>query len=602
MLNRFVKKSVASKLFLMNLLILICIIVSQLVFQVIYFEEYYLNQKKNKLEKSLEEFKYFLSYEYSKDKIMDFIQDIKKKENVALSFKNLDFSGRIGLEAYMGNRHILINDDNSNRSYKIILGEQFPKVDIKKGDVIQAIGSVDEYGYLFPQRIFINGTELQSYYNITPSDLLQSESSAMVSPALVIPSGENIYIGGKAEWLVQEDNTYTLLANSDLYLSIEDKRNITLNNKYIVKSSNINSIDEVLVYSERFGEGYIIAITPLSEVNDVIGTMNSYYFIVFIVAFFIVIIISLVYSRYMTKPLVEMSNIAKKISECDFQYKYYVKSEDEIGVLGNSLNLISNNLEKSLSELQETNEKLKKEMNIKNIQEEKRKELIANISHELKTPITIIQGSINGVKSGVYTEDMYEDILEETNKMNELVKEMLEISKLESLTFALKKEAFDLTSVFLKEKDKLKSIIKEKNLNIVFNDYDEAIAFGDEKRINQVVTNLLTNAIKYTPDCEKIDVTIKLNQDEDRYVFTIENFGITLTEEEIEKIWDPFYRKEKSRNKKFGGTGLGLSIVKRILEIHNSEFGVESTSNSVRFYFTIQKCMVYYSNALDFYI
>ncbi len=112
----------------------------------------------------------------------------------------------------------------------------------------------------------------------------------------------------------------------------------------------------------------------------------------------------------------------------------------------------------------------------------------------------------------------------------------------------------------------------------------------------------LTNAIKYTPDCEKIDVTIKLNQDEDRYVFTIENFGITLTEEEIEKIWDPFYRKEKSRNKKFGGTGLGLSIVKRILEIHNSEFGVESTSNSVRFYFTIQKCMVYYSNALDFYI
>ena len=119
------------------------------------------------------------------------------------------------------------------------------------------------------------------------------------------------------------------------------------------------------------------------------------------------------------------------------------------------------------------------------------------------------------------------------------------------------------------------------------------IVFGDEKRINQVVTNLLTNAIKYTPDGEKIDINIELNQDEDRYVFSIENFGISLTTEEIEKIWDPFYRKEKSRNKKFGGTGLGLSIVKRILEIHNSKFGVESTSNSVRFYFTIQKCMAY---------
>lgn len=593
MLNRFIKKSVASKLFLMNLLILICIIVSQLVFQVLYFEEYYINQKKNKLEKNLEEFKYFLEDEYSKEKVMDFIQDIKKKENVALSFRNSDFSGGIGLEAYMGSRHIVMNDSRANISYKIILGEQFPKVDIKKGDIVQAFGSVDQYGYLFPQRIFINGVELQSYYNIIPSEIWQSESSAITSPALVIPSGENIYVEGKADSIVQEDNTYTLLGNSDLYLSTQDKGNIVLNDKYVAKTGNINSVDEILVSSERFGSGYIIAITPLSEVNDVIGTMNSYYLIVFIVAFLLVIVISLIYSKFMTKPLAEMSNVAKKISECDFQYKYNVKSEDEIGVLGNSLNLISNNLEKSLSELQETNEKLKKEMNIKKVQEEKRKELIANISHELKTPITIIQGSINGVKSGMYTEDMYEDILEETNKMNELVKEMLEISKLESPTFVLNKEAFDLGSIFLKEKDKLKSIIQEKSLNICFNDFDEAIAFGDEKRINQVVTNLLTNSIKYTPDGEKIDVSIKLNQDEDKYVFSIENFGISLTTEEIKKIWDPFYRKEKSRNKKFGGTGLGLSIVKRILEIHNSKFGVESTSNSVRFYFTIQKCMAY---------
>lgn len=592
MLNKFIKKSVASKLFLMNLLILICIIVSQLVFQVVYFEEYYLDKKKSNLENTLEDFKYFLGNEYSKEKIMDFIQDIKKKDNVTLAFRNSELNGGISIEAYMGNRHIVVKDINTNKSYKVVLGEQYPKVDIKKGDIVQVYGGTDEYGYLFPQRIFINGIELQSYYNIIPSELWNSQAN-IVSPAITVPAGEHVYVEGQVDNVVKEDNTYLALSNFDLYLSIQEKTNIVLNNKYVAKTSSINSVDEILVSSERFGDGYIIAITPLSEVNDVLGTMNSYYLIVFMVAFLLVIVISLIYSKFITRPLVEMSNVAKKISECDFQYKYDVKSEDEIGVLGNSLNLISDNLEKSLSELQEANKKLKEEMSIKKIQEDKRKELIANISHELKTPITIIQGSINGVKSGMYTEDMYEDILEETNKMNELVKEMLEISKLESPTFVLKKEAFDLTSVFLKEKDKLKSIIKEKNLNIVFNDYDESIAFGDEKRVNQVVTNLLTNAIKYTPDGEKIDVTIELNQDEDRYVFTIENFGITLTKEEIEKIWDPFYRKEKSRNKKFGGTGLGLSIVKRILEIHNSEFGVESTSNSIRFYFTIQKCMAY---------
>ena len=348
-----------------------------------------------------------------------------------------------------------------------------------------------------------------------------------------------------------------------------------------------------MISTERFSNGYLIAITPLSEVNDVIGTMNSYYFIVFAVAFLLVIVISLIYSKFMTRPLVEMSNVAKRISQCDFNDKYNVKSEDEIGLLGESLNLISNNLEKTLSELQDTNDRLKKEINIKEVQEDKRKELIANISHELKTPITIIQGSINGIKSGIYGAEMYEDILEETNRMNDLVKEMLDISKLESPSFDINKEPFDLGAVFLKEKDKLRDMIKEKSLEINYNDFDDAIVFGDEKRITQVVTNLLTNAIKYTPDSGKINVLIEPIKEKGQYEFSIENFGVSLSKEELENVWDAFYRKEKSRNKKFGGTGLGLSIVKRILELHNSDFGVESTENSVKFYFSIQECTDY---------
>lgn len=194
----------------------------------------------------------------------------------------------------------------------------------------------------------------------------------------------------------------------------------------------------------------------------------------------------------------------------------------------------------------------------------------------------------------MYNGDMYDDILDETNKMNDLVKEMLEVSKLESTTFKLKKEIFDLGSIFLKEKDKLKSMIKEKSLEINYNDFDEVIVFGDEKRINQVVTNLLTNAIKYTPEGEKINVSIDLIEEKNEYVFSIENFGVSLSKDELDKIWDAFYRKEKSRNKKFGGTGLGLSIVKRILQVHHSDFGVEGRENSVRFYFSIQRCRTYY--------
>lgn len=593
MLNKFVKKSIASKFFLMNLIILIFIIGSQLIFQAVYFEKYYLSKKEDTLEESIVEFKEFIIKGSTSEEIMRFMNEVKRRENIALFFRNSDLTNGYSLEMYMGQKQVLIKDKSTGKKFNIILGDQFPNIKINKGDFIEVTGVKDAYGYIVTYNLVVNGKEIEPYYSIVPREntsFLESESK--VPAALTIPIGQQSYVSGRVEDFVPEDSSYSVIANADFYLGLETRQNIMVNNKYITKTTILNSVDEMMVLSEKFYGGYLMAMAPLAEVNDVLGNMNSYYFMIFLLAFLIVIVVSLVYSRYMTKPLVEMSNIAKKISECDFQYKYDVKTEDEIGILGDSLNSISNNLEKSLNDLQESNEKLKGEMDIKNVQEEKRKELIANISHELKTPITIIQGTINCVKSGMYGEDVYEDILEETNKMNELVREMLEISKLESPTFVLKKEAFDLGSIFLKEKDKLKSMIQDKNLNIIYNDFDEIIAFGDEKRVNQVVTNFLTNAIKYTPENGNIEVEIILNE-HNQYVFSIENFGISLNEEEMDRVWDPFYRKEKSRNKKFGGTGLGLSIVKRILEVHNSDFGVVSTENSVKFYFTIPKCMAY---------
>lgn len=593
MLNKFIKKSVASKFFLMNLLILICIVGSQLIFQSLYFENYYVDKKEKNLESCLKEFREFLLEKPTRYETMDFIQAVKRKENIALSLRNSTLTDGISLSSYMGDTTFIIQDKESNKTYKVIFGDQFPELTINEGDEIQVHGILDEYGYLLGHELRVKGEKVEPYYNIIPNEATDTSAATTLLPAAVVPSSQDKYVEGKVIEVIPQDNTYLVLSNADLYLSMEEKNNIILNDQYITKTNTVNSADDILVSSEKLLDGYIIATAQLTEVNDVIGTMNSYYFFIFIVVFFIVVIISFVYSKFMTKPLVEMSDIARKISECDFKYRYDVKTEDEIGVLGSSLNLISNNLEKNLNELKTTNDKLKKEMDIKNNQEEKRKELIANISHELKTPITIIQGSINGVKSGMYTEDMYEDILEETNKMNNLVKEMLEISKIESPTFMLNKEVFDLGSIFLKEKDKLKSMIKEKNIEMSNNDFDEIIVFGDEKRINQVVTNLLTNAIKYTPDEGTVNVSIELIEEKNQYIFSIENFGVTLSNEELDKIWDAFYRKEKSRNKKFGGTGLGLSIVKRILEVHKSDFGVKSTENSVIFYFSIPKCMEY---------
>lgn len=594
MLSKIFKKSIFYKLFFMNLIILICIVVSQMLFQLLYFENYYLKEKNKAISKEIEKFSEFINVENDKVKFMEYINEVNKETGITLSFISESENESIIPQSYMGSRYIEVIDSTSGKEYKIILGDQFQELSIKNGDMINTYGIEDEYGYLFPEKIFKNNVEVKSIYNIVPirpvetSESLESSiPSKIVEPARVLgESGQDTYVSGVVSDIQYQSESY--LSNIDLYLSDENIANIFSNEKYNTTLKNSINNSEVLISSEIFKDGHILGATFLSQVNDIIGTMNRYYIIIFIIIFILVVIISLVYSKLMIKPLVEMSSVAKRISERDFTHNYEVKSEDEIGVLGNSLNLISDNLEEALSDLVDANVMLKEDINIQITQEEKRKELIANISHELKTPITIIQGSINGIKSGMYGAEMYDDILEETIKMNDLVMEMLEISKLESPSFKLKKEPFDLCSLVLKGSDKLKSMIIDKKLNLIFNIDEEFIVLGDEKRINQVITNLMTNAIKYTPTGENIVVKVELDKHKNKYEFIIENFGIRLEDEDLKNIWDSFYRGEKSRNKKYGGTGLGLFIVKRILEIHGSNFGVENGSNSVKFFFNLE--------------
>lgn len=594
MLSKIFKKSIFYKLFFMNLIILICIVVSQMLFQLLYFESYYLKEKNKAISKEIVKFSEFLNEENDKVKVMEYIDEVNKETGITLSFISESENESIIPQSYMGSRYIEVIDSRSAKEYKIILGDQFQELSIKNGDMINTYGIEDEYGYIFPEKIFKNNVEVKSIYNIVPirpietSEYLESSiPSKIVEPARELSeSGQPTYVSGVVSDIQYQSESY--LSNIDVYLSDENRANIFSNEKYNTTLKNTISNSEVLISSEIFKDGNILGSSFLSQVNDVIGTMNSYYIIIFIVIFGLVIIISLAYSKFMIKPLVDMSRVAKRISERDFTQNYEVRSEDEIGVLGNSLNLISDNLEEALRDLVDANVMLKEDINIQITQEEKRKELIGNISHELKTPITIIQGSINGIKSGMYSVEMYDDILEETIKMNDLVMEMLEISKLESPSFKLKKEPFDLCSIFLKERDKLKSMIIEKKLNLTFDIEEEAVVVGDEKRINQVITNLMTNAIKYTPIGENIIVKVKLEESENRYKFIIENFGVKLEDEDLKNIWDSFYRGEKSRNKKYGGTGLGLFIVKRILELHKSNFGVENGSNSVRFFFDLE--------------
>lgn len=593
------KKNIFSKLFFMNLIILILLVITQLMFQKFLFEPYYISKKESILKDQVNKFQEFIEEGKSSTEILEFIDELSRNEKIALVLKDSYLNDIVTMDYSMSKSNIEL-EDIEGKIYKIILENYSEDSMIKVGDNIDVLGVVNNLGYIYPSTLRVNGVSYDSIFNVVQAET----NSGIVAPSLVLPaqsaseaSLKNLDIRNAKVKKINLDNSYYFSQINKIYevfgsdLSLWNE--LLIGNDFTKKIYDNKNEYSNLLYGKNIGGVVVIGVTALSQVSEAIGVMNNYYIFIFLFSLVLVVGISFIYSKYISRPLIQMSNIANNIANCNFTDKYDVLSEDEIGVLGNSLNKISENLEEALGELKKANVKLKDDMDVQRVQEEKRKELIANISHEFKTPITIIQGYVNGIKNGMYNEEKYyNSILDETKRLDGLVKEMLDISRLESPSFKLNVQPFDLWGTFLKEYDKLRSILREKDINIDF-DMDEVIVYGDEKRISQVIVNLYTNAIKYTPSGENIKVNIDLSADKKYYVFNILNTGVKLDDDEIINIWDSFYRGEKSRNKKYGGTGLGLAIVKIILELHNSSFGVKNVENGVLFYFTLEICNEY---------
>lgn len=354
-------------------------------------------------------------------------------------------------------------------------------------------------------------------------------------------------------------------------------------NKNIVCISPITSNGELS--SIIFSVG---SLQPISEASSVI---NELYIYIYIGAIIILFVLSFVYSNMITKPLKNLNSSAMKIAKFDFSEKIKVNSDDEMGNLGKTLNFLSDNLDSALKELKTSNEQLKEDIEKERKLEKLRKEFVAGISHELKTPISVIKGYAEGLKDNVAQgedRDYYTDvIIDESDRMTKLVSDMLDLAQLESGSFRLKMETFfidDFMDAILK---KYSSLFEEKEIKLVKNIDKNIEVKGDRFRIEQVIVNYITNAIKNTKEQGEIKVIL---EDKETYaLIKVENEGGNIEKAEMENIWDKFYKVDKSRNRTEGGTGLGLAICKNILLLHESKFGVENIENGVRFYFTLNK-------------
>lgn len=339
-------------------------------------------------------------------------------------------------------------------------------------------------------------------------------------------------------------------------------------------------------------DSIIISVSPTQPIEEAAIVIKDFYKYLILGFIIIGVFLTYIYTNLISKPLIKINKVAKKMSSMDFSAKCEVNSQDEIGHLGETLNFLSTNLKDALTDLKNKNKQLEADIDKERKLETLRKDFVAGVSHELKTPIGIIEGYAEGIKDGIVSGndvDLYiETIIDESKKMSKLVSNMLELSKLESGTMELSIENFNILRLINKIVNIHTLEFKEKEIEVVINfSVPYAYVSGDIFQLDQVLTNLITNALKYTNNKEKVIVSVDALSS--HYKISIENTGAYIDNEELENIYSKFYRIDKSRNRSNNSTGLGLSIVKRILNLHNSDYSIKNTPAGVEFEFTLNK-------------
>ncbi len=388
-----------------------------------------------------------------------------------------------------------------------------------------------------------------------------------------------------------------LSSSSDIIGGYRRKNMVTIRHKdnrdgsYFEMQQELGRDVQYLVYGKAIANGGFIKI--MSKTNYLDSHANSAIVFVTLTAFVAFVLISIVvyiFVRRFTRPLIEMNEITRNMSHFDFSHRCPPYAVNEIGELGQSINTLSANLDSAMRDLQEKNKRLEEDIEHERRLEQTRKEFISNASHELKTPIAIIQGYAEGIKLGInkssYDPQEYCDIIiEETHRMNRLVWELLELSKYESGSYSLAPERFEI-SQFVSNILYSYGILAD-DLGIkVTNSVDSGVfGLGDPGKLEMVFGNFVSNAIHHADGEKRIDISgEKLG---DKYRVSVFNTGELIAEDDINNIWISFYRSDKSHSRSEGRFGLGLSIAKAIQEMHSQDYGVSNGEDGVTFWFDI---------------
>lgn len=384
-------------------------------------------------------------------------------------------------------------------------------------------------------------------------------------PNLVNNEGSLIYTDRSERYTIRKTRDKRLDSE---YLDLVGTIAIEESNYSIYMRSNYESIQESIKLSSRF-------LLYAAIVAIVLGILMMTFI-----------------SRGFTRPIVEVSQIAKEMSELRFETKYQGDRVDEIGDLGHSVNVLSEKLEQTISELKAANNELQNDIEKKEQIDDMRKEFLSNVTHELKTPIALIQGYAEGLQDNINDDEesrqfYCEVIIDEANKMNNMVKKLLNLNQLEFGTNQVEFERFDLAQVVQSVINSNQILINQKQVHLQFEVSEPVYVWADEFMVQEVVTNYISNALNHV-DGERI-IQVRMDILDGKVRTSVRNTGQTIPEEDIDKVWVKFYKVDKARTREYGGSGIGLSIVHAIMHSMHQDFGVHNLEDGVEFWFDLER-------------
>lgn len=453
---------------------------------------------------------------------------------------------------------------------------RFFHVQIKQRDIVNA--------YLQINRISSEHALLSDYFMDEMLDLCESYSINII----IMDNNSHVLasVRGEDEAIKEELVEYFFYDNPNADIVEETEH-------YVLQVATDEQTENI--YLEMWGtldNGYRFLIrSSMESIVNSVNVSNQFWLFAAGISVLAGAILVIYVTNRITKPIRQLTEISERMTNLDFDAKYEVKGDNEVDRLGMHMNQMSNKLEHTISELKTANNELKKDIEKKEKIDEMRREFLANVSHELKTPIALIQGYAEGLKMGINdgdeaSKEFYCDvIMDEANKMNDMVKKLLSLNELEFGNIPVQMERFDISELIYNCVQSMELLLNQNEIKVDCDIPQPTYVWADEIQIEEVFRNYFTNAMNHA-EGEK-NIRISTEQKEECIRINVFNTGKNIPEDSINHIWDKFYKVDKARTREYGGSGVGLSIVKAVMEGINQDYGVRNEEDGVTFWFEV---------------